>query len=62
MGLQSLFCLWEGLGALLTGTCMKVPEGKPGTFTRKQATAVKSVTQIRQECSTDNYNIRSYPN
>lgn len=34
---------------------MKVSEGEPGTFfTRNQGTAVKSVTQNKQECSTDN--------
>ena len=33
---------------------MQVSEGEPGTvFTRKQGTAVKSVTQNKRECSGD---------
>lgn len=57
---RPLLCLWEGLGALLRGTCMKVSEGEPGTcFTREQGTAVKSVTQNKRECSADSSRVEA---
>lgn len=52
MGLRPSLFLWERLGTLLMGPVGKYQECQ-GPCTGKQKSVVKSVTQSKQQCSTD---------